>query len=181
MHASTWGSYKLLITILSCCNEISAKWTSLLHFCFFFTLIFGVSLNSALCRLIIFISIKRCGILSFLTHYPVHISIDIQHDILFFLLCFQSLPLIFLSSVYKSPQLLDLLVINAIKSHNIGLIIYKSQKLIISVNTHTIKQPIMNINAFHYYYYYNSYIHAVPWQEHSHSHHFQSLRFFFEW
>ncbi len=65
----------------------------------FFTLIFGVSLNSALCRLIIFFSIKRCGILSFLTHYPVHISIDIliQHDIFphWDLMCFQSVPLIF--------------------------------------------------------------------------------------
>jgi hypothetical protein len=79
MYTSTWGPYKLLSTILSCCNEISAKWTS--HFGYGLTLIFGVSLNSALCRLIILISIKRCGILSFLTHYPVHISIDIQHDI----------------------------------------------------------------------------------------------------
>ncbi len=70
---STWGPYKLLSTILSCCNEISAKWTSLLHH--FFTLIFGVSFNSALCRLIIFISIKQRGILSFLTHCPVNISI----------------------------------------------------------------------------------------------------------
>ncbi len=79
-----------------------------------------------------FLSIKRCGILSFLTHYPVHISIDIQHDIFphWDLMCFQSVPLIFLSSVYKSPLLLDLLVINAIKSHNIGPIIYKSQILL---------------------------------------------------
>ncbi len=99
MHTSMWGPYKLLSSILSCCNEISAKWTSLLHH--FFTLIFGVSLNSALCRLIILISIKRCGILSFLTHYPVHISIDIQHDIFphWDLMCFQSVPLIFLSCV----------------------------------------------------------------------------------
>ncbi len=79
MHTSTWGPYKLLSTILSCCNDISA--TSLPHH--FFTLIFRVSLDSALCRLIIFIPIKRCGVLSFLTHYPVHISIDIQHDSFF--------------------------------------------------------------------------------------------------
>lgn len=39
-----------------------------------------MSLNSALCRLIVFISIKQCGVLSFLTHYPVHISINIQYD-----------------------------------------------------------------------------------------------------
>ncbi len=103
MHTSTWRPYKLLSTILSCCNEISAKCTSLLHN--FFTLIFGVSLNSALCRFIILFSIKRCGILSFLTHYPVHISIDIliQHDIFphWDLMCFQSVPLIFLRSVYS--------------------------------------------------------------------------------
>ncbi len=43
--------------------------------CIIFSLwFFGVSLNSALCWLIILISIKWCGILSFLTHYPVHIS-----------------------------------------------------------------------------------------------------------
>ncbi len=72
--------YKLLSTILSCFSEISAKWTSLLHN--FFTLISGVYLNSALCSLIIVISIKRCGILSFLTHCPVHHSIDIQHAII---------------------------------------------------------------------------------------------------
>uniref|UniRef100_A0A8C2IEP7 Trafficking protein, kinesin binding 2 n=1 Tax=Cyprinus carpio TaxID=7962 RepID=A0A8C2IEP7_CYPCA len=46
-------------------NTISAKWTSLLHN--FFTLIFGVSLNSALCRSMIFISIKRCGITQFIS------------------------------------------------------------------------------------------------------------------
>ncbi len=71
--------------------------------CFIFsTLIFGVSLNSSLCRLIIFISIKRCGILSSLTHYPVHISIDIQDDIFphWDLMWFQSVPLIFLNSVF---------------------------------------------------------------------------------
>ncbi len=88
--------YSILSTILSCCNKIFSNMDySLLHH--FFTLIFGVSLNSALCRLIIFISIKRCGILSFLTHYPVHISIDIQHDIFphWDLMCFQSVPLIF--------------------------------------------------------------------------------------
>ncbi len=50
--------------------------------CIIFSLWFsGGSLNSALCRLIILISIKRCGLLSFLTNYPVHISIDVQHDI----------------------------------------------------------------------------------------------------
>lgn len=30
--------------------------------------------------LIVFISIKQCGIFSFLTHYKVHISVDIRHD-----------------------------------------------------------------------------------------------------
>lgn len=45
----------------------------------FSPLIFGVPLNSALCMLIVFMAIKQCGILSFLTHYSVHISIDIQH------------------------------------------------------------------------------------------------------
>ncbi len=30
------GPYKLKSTILSCCNEISAKWTSLLHHFFHF-------------------------------------------------------------------------------------------------------------------------------------------------
>ncbi len=30
-QASMWGPYKLLSTVLSCCNEISAKLTSLLH------------------------------------------------------------------------------------------------------------------------------------------------------
>ncbi|CAI9623369.1 unnamed protein product [Staurois parvus] len=48
--------------------------------CIKITLIFGVSLNSVIFRLIIFISIKRWGILTFLTHYPVHTSIDIQHN-----------------------------------------------------------------------------------------------------
>lgn len=52
-------------TILSCYCDILANWTSPLHH-FFFTC---VSLNSALCRLIVFISIKLCDILSFLTHY----------------------------------------------------------------------------------------------------------------
>ncbi len=106
MHTNTWGPYKLLSTILSCCNEISARWTSLLHH--FFTLIFRVSLNSALCRLIIFISTKRCGILSFLTHYPVHISIDIQHDTFphWDLMFFQNVPFIFLSSVLRWHKLM---------------------------------------------------------------------------
>lgn len=36
-----------------------------------------VSVNSALCRLILFISIKRSGTLSFLTDYPILISVDI--------------------------------------------------------------------------------------------------------
>lgn len=47
-------------------DEISAKWTNLNVF----------TLNSALCRLIAFISIKQCCIISFLTHYPVHMSRD---------------------------------------------------------------------------------------------------------
>lgn len=72
MHTCMWGPHKLLSTILSCCNENSAKWTSLPHH--FFTLSFRASLIPALGRLIILICI------SFLTHYPVHTSIDIQHD-----------------------------------------------------------------------------------------------------
>lgn len=50
----------------------------------FFTLIFCLSLNSALCRLITFISIKQCDIPSSLRHYPAHISIDIQHEFFHF-------------------------------------------------------------------------------------------------
>ncbi len=86
----------------------SAKWTSLQHN--IFTLIFGVSLNSALCRLIIFNSIKQCGILSFLTHYPVHISIDIQHDIFphWDLMCFQSVPFIYFDQCNQQQQSLHL-------------------------------------------------------------------------
>lgn len=45
------------------------------------SLIFRVSLNSALYRLMTLISIKWCGTLSFLTHYLVHIGIDVQHDL----------------------------------------------------------------------------------------------------
>lgn len=41
------GSYKLLSTIWSWCNEISAKWTRLPHH--YLTLIFRVSLISSLC------------------------------------------------------------------------------------------------------------------------------------
>lgn len=43
------------------------------------------SLISALYRLIIFFSIKRCGILSFISHYPAHISIDMQNNFFFFI------------------------------------------------------------------------------------------------
>lgn len=57
-------------------SALSAKWTSLPHHCF--TLISRVSLNLVLCRLIIFISIKWCGILSFLAHYPVPVSVDMS-------------------------------------------------------------------------------------------------------
>lgn len=44
------------------------------------------------------ISIKWRGIFSFLTHYPVHISINIQHDIFpsWDLKCFQTVPWILL-------------------------------------------------------------------------------------
>lgn len=31
IHTSPWGPYKLLSTILNCCNEISAEWAILLH------------------------------------------------------------------------------------------------------------------------------------------------------
>ncbi|KAI4876983.1 hypothetical protein NFI96_002430 [Prochilodus magdalenae] len=41
---SMWRPYKLLSTILSCCNGISVKWTSLLHH--FFALIFRSALIS---------------------------------------------------------------------------------------------------------------------------------------
>lgn len=47
------------------------------------------------------ISLKWCGILSFLTHYAVHIRVDIQHN--FFAVdiwCVFSFTLIFLSSAY---------------------------------------------------------------------------------
>lgn len=54
----------------------AAKWTSLPHHVF--SQIFGLSLSP---WLIIFISMKQCAILSFLTRYPFHISIDIQHDV----------------------------------------------------------------------------------------------------
>ncbi len=45
----------------------------------------------------IFISIKQCGILSFLTHYPVHICKYIHHDIFpqWGLMSFQSIPYFF--------------------------------------------------------------------------------------
>lgn len=45
----------------------------------FSLVVFGMSLNSARFRLMIFIFIKKCGILSLQTDYPVHISIDIQY------------------------------------------------------------------------------------------------------
>lgn len=79
-------------------NEIWAKRTSLPHH--FSPLVFRVSLNSAICRLMIFFSIKRCGILSLLTHDPVHIRKDLFSH--WDLMCFQSVPLIFLSSVLFS-------------------------------------------------------------------------------
>lgn len=77
MHTNTWGTHNLLSTIFSCYYEILAKWISLPHHFF--------SLISALYRLIIFFSIKRCGILSFISHYPVHISIDMQNNFFFFI------------------------------------------------------------------------------------------------
>lgn len=48
---SRQGLYKLLSTILSCCNQISAKQTCLPHHFFYY--IFGVSLNSTIFRLLI--------------------------------------------------------------------------------------------------------------------------------
>lgn len=54
---------------------LAAKWTSLPYV---FSQIFALSLSP---WLIIFISMKQCAILSFLTRYPFHISIDIQHDV----------------------------------------------------------------------------------------------------
>lgn len=77
MHTNTWGTYNLLSTIFSCYYEILAKRISLPHHFF--------SLISALYRLIIFFSIKRCGILSFISHYPVHISIDMRNNFFFFI------------------------------------------------------------------------------------------------
>lgn len=72
--------YKLLSIIWSCCNDI---WQNGGVECMiFFTWIFGVLLNSVLCRLITFVSIKKCSTLSSLTYYLVHISIDIQ-DVFF--------------------------------------------------------------------------------------------------
>lgn len=50
--------------------------------CISFSLL-GVSLNLAVCWLIIFISIKGCGIPLFLTHYPIYIDIHLMS--LFFL------------------------------------------------------------------------------------------------
>lgn len=66
----------------------------------FFTLIFGVSLKSALSRLIIFHFHQPMD--TFQTHDLVHISIDIQHVIFFPFRSdgFQSVPFLFLSSVY---------------------------------------------------------------------------------
>lgn len=49
-----------------------------------------------LCRLITFVCIKKCSILSFLTLYLVHISIDIQN--VFFTL--RSDECVFISSVF---------------------------------------------------------------------------------
>lgn len=77
-----WWPYKLLSNILSCFNTFYAKWTSQAQR--FFTFTFGVSF-------IIFISIKWCGILLFLTHNAVQISPDILWD----LMCFQRVPLNF--------------------------------------------------------------------------------------
>lgn len=57
--------------VLSCCNETSANWTSMPH-CFIRFDFHGVfEFNCQLCRLIIFISVKPRGNLSFLTrtHY----------------------------------------------------------------------------------------------------------------
>lgn len=68
----------------------------------FFTLIFAVPLNFALCSLIISMSIKQCHSVLFLTHHRVYISVDIQHDISFPIdpMCFQSVPVICLNSAY---------------------------------------------------------------------------------
>lgn len=69
-------------------HSFQQQWASLQRH--FFTLNFGVSLNSAFHRFIIPIYI---GVPSFLTHYPVRISAAIQHD-LFSIMCFQSVPFI---------------------------------------------------------------------------------------
>lgn len=82
------GTISCLIgNMLQCCQahyfeyhfewlyEILAKWTSMQ---IVFTFIFWMSLNFALCKLMILISIKnKCGTVSFLT---VIITKDIQHD-----------------------------------------------------------------------------------------------------
>lgn len=86
--------YKLLSIIWSCCNDICQNggvWCII-----FFIWIFGVLLNWALCRLITFVCIKKRSILSFLTLYLVHISIDIQNG--FFTL--RSDECVFISSVF---------------------------------------------------------------------------------
>ncbi|MEQ2295285.1 hypothetical protein AMECASPLE_012437 [Ameca splendens] len=55
MHTSTWGPYKQLNNILSCCDDISANWTSLPQF---FCLNFSVTLDQVLCGLITFVFTK---------------------------------------------------------------------------------------------------------------------------
>lgn len=58
--------------VLSCCNETSANWTTMPH-CFIRFDFHGVfEFNGQLCRLIIFISVKPCGNLSFLTQNPLY-------------------------------------------------------------------------------------------------------------
>lgn len=61
------------------CNEISAKWTSLLHH--FYTLICRVSLNSFPSKDVGMLGVK--GIVSFITHHSAHIRTDIQQLVFF--------------------------------------------------------------------------------------------------
>lgn len=70
LHASMWDR-----TNYYYCFEL-LQWRFGKMLC---SLVFRVVLNSALCRLMMIISVKRCGILSFLTCNQVHISADIQH------------------------------------------------------------------------------------------------------
>lgn len=74
-----------------CYNHVVATQIAVYHFelkcvqnglasiIIFSLVVFGMSLNSAGFRLMIFISIKKCGIFSLQIDYPVHISIDIQY------------------------------------------------------------------------------------------------------